>query len=568
MAKATRPRRAIRFSRVPRGIAHAGAWKIERQLRNGTIVDILDIDENNWRNGKTRFEAVGWLAAQPKPRGKAIKMVAEQLVVSQRTIERWLRLYQKNPDIVSLIPRARGPRLGHRRILPERERLLRAVIDEWAKAGQRHSISWIQEECARRARAKRIPAPSRSVIQARIRDAGLEALQNRRMYPETNPPKAKPPRSSIPLEIVQIDHTLVDVMVVDELHRKSMGRPWITVAFDLATRCVLGIHLSLHAPSAVSVGMVLAMSCLPKEAWLKERQLDIEWPMQGIPKIVHLDNGSEFHSIAVTRGCDRHGMSLEYRPPGRPHFGGHIERYLGTLMGRIHGLPGTTFSNSAAKGKYKSEAHASMTIPELERWVTTEIAGRYHHYVHRGIHAVPSRVWETSVRKTPVAPVADPARFLLDFLPAETRRIGRDGFQVNRVRYWDPLLGRLFPSGTNVLVRFNPRDLSRVFVPSPDNSGYIAVPYADLRRPPITLAELERARTILVTKGDARPREDALFKAAGKLRQIEDAAARSTRRARRNRESRPALAIVPTPPPTGTKPQYDRAAKPSKGEVW
>jgi hypothetical protein len=36
------------------------------------------------------------------------------------------------------------------------------------------------------------------------------------------------------------DHTLVDVMVVDAIHRLSMGRSWITVAFDIATRSVLG----------------------------------------------------------------------------------------------------------------------------------------------------------------------------------------------------------------------------------------------------------------------------------------------------------------------------------------
>jgi putative transposase len=45
---------------------------------------------------------------------------------------------------------------------------------------------------------------------------------------------------SAALEMVQIDHTLVDVMVVDAIHRLSMGRSWITVAFDIATRTVLG----------------------------------------------------------------------------------------------------------------------------------------------------------------------------------------------------------------------------------------------------------------------------------------------------------------------------------------
>jgi putative transposase len=71
------------------------------------------------------------------------------------------------------------------------------------------------------------------------------------------------------------------------------------------------------------------MSALPKDQWLKDRDLDLQWPMYGLPKVLHLDNGTEFHSLALSRGCERYGISLEYRPPGRPHFGGHIERYLG-----------------------------------------------------------------------------------------------------------------------------------------------------------------------------------------------------------------------------------------------
>jgi hypothetical protein len=46
-----------------------------------------------------------------------------------------------------------------------------------------------------------------------------------------------------------MDHTLVDIMVVDEVHRQSMGRPWVTIAFDLATRVVLGFVLNLNPPS-------------------------------------------------------------------------------------------------------------------------------------------------------------------------------------------------------------------------------------------------------------------------------------------------------------------------------
>ena len=43
----------------------------------------------------------------------------------------------------------------------------------------------------------------------------------------------------------------------------------------------------------------------------------------GLPRRVHLDNAPEFHSRALSRGGSEFGIELEYRPRGRPHFGGH-----------------------------------------------------------------------------------------------------------------------------------------------------------------------------------------------------------------------------------------------------
>jgi putative transposase len=44
------------------------------------------------------------------------------------------------------------------------------------------------------------------------------------------------------------------------------------------------------------------------------------------------------------------------------YTGGHIERYLGTLMRRIHGVPGTTMSNVKARAQYDSEKHAALSL--------------------------------------------------------------------------------------------------------------------------------------------------------------------------------------------------------------
>jgi putative transposase len=56
---------------------------------------------------------------------------------------------------------------------------------------------------------------------------------------------------------VQIDHTVVDVIVVDEQHRRPIGRPYVTAAIDVFSRCLGGLVVTLEAPSALSAGLCL-----------------------------------------------------------------------------------------------------------------------------------------------------------------------------------------------------------------------------------------------------------------------------------------------------------------------
>jgi putative transposase len=541
---------------------------IERKLKTGTVTDLVTISDTDWHLACRRFNAIQRLAEHPGRLGKKLKEIAKMFGATDRTVRRWLSVYRSNPDIVALLPRQKGQRLGNRRLKPDSERLLGEVIDVWAARAERLPVSWIVEECRRRARPRRLEAPGRRAVETRLRDRGLDSLSHQRFADRADPAITLTPRTRQALGIVQIDHTLVDIMVVDEVLRESMGRPWITVAIDIATRVVLGFALRLDPPSATSVGLALTMACLSKNEWLKERHLDFEWAPAGVPKLIHMDNAKEFHSLALRRGCERYGISLEYRPPGRPQFGAHIERYLGTLMKRIHGLPGTTYSNPIERGKYRSEARATMTMAELERWMALEIGGRYHQRVHRGVHAVPAQLWAHAVRRKPPPVVTDPARFVIDFLPADSRRVGRNGFQINRIRYWDPVLSRIFPPSARVLVRHDPRDLSRVFVPSPTNAEYLAIPYADLRRPPITLAELERARTQLSAKGLSKPSEDLIFATTEAQRRIEQESARRSRRARRNLARQPLRTKVPSKPPQEPAVNYSERVIPYSGEVW
>ncbi len=90
-----------------------------------------------------------------------------------------------------------------------------------------------------------------------------------------------PPAVTAPLAQVQIDHTVIDLIVVDERDRQPIGRPYLTVAIYVFTRCLLGMVVTLEAPSAVSVGLCLAHVACDKRPWLEGLAVEMDWPMSG-----------------------------------------------------------------------------------------------------------------------------------------------------------------------------------------------------------------------------------------------------------------------------------------------
>jgi putative transposase len=130
------------------------------------------------------------------------------------------------------------------------------------------------------------------------------------------------------------------------------------------------------------------------------------------------------------------------RPLQTPHFGGHIERLIGTMMGELHLLPGTTFSSVKARGEYKSTSKASLTMRELDSWLTLQIVDIYHQRVHRAIAVPPVTAWEKGMasRTKPVRHPVDAQKFYIDFLPGELRLVRRDGIQMFGIHYWDSVL--------------------------------------------------------------------------------------------------------------------------------
>lgn len=342
-----------------------------------------------------------------------------------------------------------------------------------------------------------------------------------------------------PLDVVQIDHTVVDVIIVDEITRQPIERPILTLAIDVFSRVVTGFYLALDYPSVLRAGVCLAQSVFEKDAWLRERDISIPWPVAGLPRAIHVDNAAEFHSPGFVRTLQDFGVEIIYRPIATPRFGGHIERLIGTQMGAVHMLRGTTFSNVNARGDYPSEARAVMTLRELERWIAFQILGKYHQQIHTSLKRPPIAVWtEGSMSLRPQMPKRR-LDFLAGLLPYKWRNARRDGVHLFDIRYWsDTLIDLLGRHETKLQVRYDPRDLSCIYVKRPDG-GIVEAHYKNLALEPISLWEHQRARKRLGAQRRHEVNETLLFESIREQRRIEDEAFQKSKAARRAEAQRP-----------------------------
>jgi putative transposase len=501
------------------------------------------VDDAAWSEAVAREVVIRGLASLDRPSRSDLCRACHELGLKRSRLYQLIRAYRDNPVTSSLLPRPAGTTRGSRRLPDETEAVIAETLRDFYKTSQKPSINQVHKEIRRLCRFRGVRAPSWYAVKVRIAAIDPAELTLAREGPKAARDRFRPVPGQYEAEhafdVVQIDHTLVDVIVVDRQYRKPLQRPWLTLAIDVASRMIAGFYLTLEAPSTVSVALAIQHCVQPKEAWLAGLGMDAQWPVCGFPDSIHLDNAREFRSQALKRGAEEYGVELIHRPVATPHYGGHIERLIGTVMGAVHLLPGTTFSDIEERGDYDSEAKAAMTLDELERWMALEIT-RYHADRHGALGIPPLAAWREAVdrRVRPVRQPHDLAGFMIDFLPSVDRLVRRDGIHLFGLRYWDDVLsiwaGRL---GRPLRVSYDPRDLSKVFVRAPDGARW-PIRFADLRRPPITLSEHRRARVALRERGQALVDEQLIFETIEHQRALVEEATRRTKAARRLAERR------------------------------
>ncbi|WP_033929966.1 Mu transposase C-terminal domain-containing protein [Vibrio cholerae] len=530
---------------------------ISTHSHSETLQDLSDIADEDWQVAQKRYAAIRPLIGQLYIGREGAERRAKEVGINVATLYRWLKRFNAYGSVTALLPMKRGWKEGNQRISKEADDIIHQVIRDYYLTPQRPTVKKTVIEVFRRCNERGIQSPSHMTIRSRITRVSEKDRLRARGFREKALNKFSPvpgsfPNADYPLAVVQIDHTPADIILVDDLYRKPIGRPWITLAVDVHTRMVVGYYLSFDPPSETSVGMCVANSILPKEEWLLLHNVDTQWPVWGIPNTIHVDNGADFRSNNFQRSCLAYGINLEFRPVRQPRYGGHIERLLGTLLREIHDLPGTTFSSIKDREGYDAEKHASMTKSEFETWLVTLICKVYHQRLHSSIGMSPMRKWEIGIfGNNQVQGIGLPPRpsdrmtALLDFLPSFRRTVQTFGVTIDGMRYYAealrPWIGsKDLETGNklDLLFRRDPRDISSIWFFDPDIKQYFKIPFADQAIPPMSIWEYQQAREKLKREGIDSVNEHQVLRSITELRAQVDEAKEKSKKARRQAQRR------------------------------
>jgi putative transposase len=541
------------------------------------VRDVTTIRDSDWQIAQQRFSIIQPIINSQGNQRELINQASKTHKVGKSTIYRWISTYNETKLVSSLAPEQRSGGKGKSRLLPEIDTIIKQVINEHYLTSQKKSVQNVCNEVMLKCKEAQLEPPHYNTLRHRIALISdyeqtkyrLGRKEARKRFDEK---VGHLQDSEFPFSLVEIDHTMLDIMVVDEYTREPIGRPWITLAIDTFSRMVLGFYVGFERPSAMSVGLCVAHAILPKEEWLAQRNIFTEWPCWGVMKAIHLDNAKEFRSKTLAKACQEYRIERHWRPPGRPEFGGHIERLLGTLSTEIHALSGTTFSNIKEKGDYDSEAKAVFSLKELEQWLMHMIVEVYHNRFHNTILKTPlARFKEGLFGDEEHAGVGLPPRVLkkrkvhLDFMPYQERTIQDYGVLIDNVAYYSDTLRPWInavdkKSGKHkakqkFIFKRDPRDISVIYFLDPELREYFPIPYRDSSKPAISVWEFRAARERVIALGLATVDEDTIFAAYKRMKEIEVNAAAVTKKTKRmesirekQREHREVVLDPPRPP--------------------
>ncbi|KWV42306.1 transposase [Rhizobium altiplani] len=472
-----------------------------KRFHDRTLPADRPISDEQWSMARRIARELDKILDGRGPRQATITRAAAELRLTTRQIYNLLARYRADRTVTALLPRTAVSR--RKRLSEQIEEIIATTLREKWLTLEPTGLAPVVDEIRARCEEAGLAVPSYVTVARRIPVLfSPEEIAKKRSANPKHFLRLKPRPGYIhaphPLAVCQIDHTPTDINFVEVVDGAGVfvGRPYLTVITDVATRSILGFCLTLEKPSVLSVALCLAQAMCPKDAWLAARNLNHAWPMFGRPRLLVADSAMEFKGHAFQQGCEDYGIRIRPRDRGRVHHGGVVERLLGKVNGVLATYPGSSGRSVAHRDEYPSERRACLSFADLERCVALAVIDHNLQENSKTLK-VPLTEWQRNGSALPVFG-DDPQRVLLSFLPRTERQLSPQGISMFALHYYSAWLGVFVPERDRLgklEVRYDPRDISHVYVRDPETRQFRPVERRDGQLSPVTLWEHAAERT-------------------------------------------------------------------------
>ncbi|MDZ7865944.1 Mu transposase C-terminal domain-containing protein [Acidovorax sp.] len=413
---------------------------------------------------------------------------------SGATVEAWARKYLASDQNAYVLVDRREFTVRPKRIQVDVECIVDRLIAKRYLSLRGPSVKQVTSEIREavkqhnRTKGTALQCPSERTINRRveqippyIRDVkrvGVDYARNKWRY------SLKGDQSSRIMERVEVDHTILDIWVIDPRTGVPLGRPWITLLIDRYSGYLLGLYISFYGPSSATVARALQVSILPKDDWVEAlEEHPLRWTAMGVPELIVVDNGLEFHAANFKRIGWELRCDLIFNPVRQPWFKAAIERAIKEsnrtlpMHGRVHSVIGNAIAPDPS-------VTAAVVFDDLCTCLVQWASQAYPLQIHPKTLCRPWDLWEEGRLSSPPAMLPTQLNGL-DILCglAASRRVDGDGVFFQYLRFNSVELQdyrRQNRGSFQAEIRFNPDDLSSIYVNLPKAKSWLNVP---LQRP-------------------------------------------------------------------------------------
>lgn len=277
----------------------------------------------------------------------------------------------------------------------------------------------------------------------------------------------------------EIDHTILDLVAIHDASGMPMGRPTITVVVDACSGYIAGFFISFWSAGLASALSAFKVAISPKDLYIEHADLKHPWLALGIPDLMVVDNGLEFHSPHFHAAAMHLGTDVMHCAVRQPWLKPMVERAIGEINGFLpsSGRVQKPLDNYLPE---KPEKNACISFGALCEGLLRGVVDVYPFQANERSLGMAYDMYSEGLA-TQLAPRLASSHEELDIIMAtsKTLSIGNEGAIHQYLRYNSPELQqvrRRIGENYRTQVKFNAEDLDHVWVQDPIEKSWLKVP--------------------------------------------------------------------------------------------